>query len=78
MTNLEHYLKDIIDINYGIAVSKKTGKLGKCYHDIRCDDCQFYDENLDECAIRDNDVLHWMLNEYKEYDESEVVDSDDN
>lgn len=68
MTNLEHYLKNILDINYNIAVSKKTGKLEHCNDltsDLSCDDCRFYDDEHEACATCNSKILSWMFEEYK-------------
>lgn len=68
MTNLEHYLKDILDINYNIAVSKKTGKLEHCNDltsDLSCDDCRFYDDEHEVCTTCNSKILSWMFEKYK-------------
>ncbi len=61
MTNLEHYLKDILALKYDIAISKKTGKSERC-KEINCNNCLFYGDDGDSCC---SNILSWMFKEYK-------------
>ena len=63
MTNLEHYLKDILIYGESIAISKKTGTFEHCC-ELCCKDCLFYDGDDENrtCGIY---ILSWMFEEYK-------------
>lgn len=63
MTNLEHYLKDILDLKECFAISKKTGKVENCER-FNCEDCQFnVKEDCDNTCYEN--VMVWMFEEYK-------------
>lgn len=63
MTNLEHYLKDILNLKECFAISKKTGKVENCER-FNCEDCQFnVNEDCDDTCYKN--VVHWMFEEYK-------------
>ena len=63
MTNLEHYLKDILDYGESIAISKKTETFEYC-SELCCKDCLFYDGD-DENRTCSHYILSWMFEEYK-------------
>lgn len=63
MTNLEHYLKDILNLKECFAISKKTGKVENCER-FNCEDCQFnVNEDCDDTCYKN--VMVWMFEEYK-------------
>lgn len=63
MTNLEHYLKDILNLKQCFAISKKTGKVENCER-FNCEDCQFnINEDCDDTCYKN--VMLWMFEEYK-------------
>lgn len=62
MTNLEYYLKDILNLKNNFAISKKTGNAKNCER-LNCEDCQFYNEDPDTTCYEE--VMHWMFEEYK-------------
>lgn len=63
MTNLEHYLKDILNLKECFAISKKTGKVENCER-FNCKDCQFnVKEDCDDTCYKN--VMLWMFEEYK-------------
>lgn len=63
MTNLEHYLKDILYYEESIAISKKTETFEYC-SELCCKDCLFYDGD-DENRTCSRYILSWMFEEYK-------------
>lgn len=63
MTNLEHYLKDILNLKECFAISKKTGKVENCER-FNCEDCQFnVKEDCDDTCYKN--VMVWMFEEHK-------------
>ena len=63
MTNLEHYLKDILNLKECFSISKKTGKVENCER-INCKDCQFnVKEDCDDTCYKN--VMLWMFEKYK-------------
>ena len=63
MTNLEHYLKDILNLKECFAISEKTGKVENCER-FNCEDCQFkVNEDYDDTCYEN--VMSWMFEEYK-------------
>lgn len=62
MTNLEHYLKDILNFKECFAIFKKTRKVEHC-ETLNCKDCLFHDEDSDTSCYEN--VIHWMFDEYE-------------
>ena len=63
MTNLEHYLKDILNLKEFFAISKKTGKVENCER-LKCKDCQFnVKEDCDDTCYKT--IMLWMFEKYK-------------
>lgn len=63
MTNLEHYLKDILNLKHNFALHKKTGRVENCER-FNCEDCQFnVNEDCDDTCYKN--VMLWMFEEHK-------------
>lgn len=65
MKNKEKYVKDIVELacdGYGVAVDKRTGKMGSC-DDISCSNCLFDVDFNRDC---DNARRGWAESEYIE------------
>lgn len=62
MTNLEHYLKDILNLKNNFALHKKTGRAKNCER-LNCEDCRFYNEDPEATCYRN--IFYWMFEEHK-------------
>lgn len=62
MTNLEYYLKDILNLKNNFAISKKTGKAKNCER-LNCGNCRFYNEDPEATCYKN--IFYWMFEEYK-------------
>lgn len=62
MTNLEHYLKDILNLKNNFALHKKTGRVKNCER-LNCEDCRFYNEDPEATCYRN--IFYWMFEEHK-------------
>ena len=62
MTNLEHYLKDILNLKECFAISKKTGRV-KTRERWHSEDCRPYNEDPKATCYRN--IFYWMFEEHK-------------
>ena len=62
MINLEHYLKDILNLKNNFALHKKTGRVKNCER-LNCEDCRFYNEDPEATCYRN--IFYWMFEEHK-------------